>query len=70
MEGTVSALASVVASICGADVPENLNAGQVCDSTKVSDHHAIVPKQLPIGNLLVLGRFMPPWRIPFPRLTG
>jgi len=43
MEGTVSALASVAASICGADVSENLNAGQVCDSTKVSDHHAVVP---------------------------
>ena len=43
MEGTVSALASVAVAICGTDVPENLNAGQVCDSTKVSDHHAVVP---------------------------
>lgn len=25
------------------DVPERLNAGQVCDSSKVSDHHAVVP---------------------------
>ena len=43
MEGTVPALASVAATICGADVPEKLNAGQVCDSAKVSDHHAVVP---------------------------
>lgn len=43
MEGTVPALASVAAAICGADIPENLNAGQVCDSAKVSDHHAVVP---------------------------
>lgn len=43
MEGTVPELASVAAMICGADIPENLNAGQVCDSAKVSDHHAVVP---------------------------
>ena len=43
MEGTVPALASVAAAICGADVSENLNAGQVCNSAKVSDHHAVVP---------------------------
>ena len=43
MEASVPALASVAASICGADVPEKLNAGQVCDSAKVSDHHAVVP---------------------------
>lgn len=43
MEGTVSALASVAAAICGMNVPEKLNAGQVCDSAKVSDHHAVVP---------------------------
>ena len=43
MEGTVPTLASVAAAIYGADVPENLNAGQVCDSTNVSDHHAVVP---------------------------
>ncbi|MGE4549733.1 MAG: DNA topoisomerase, partial [Intestinibacillus sp.] len=43
MEGTVPVLASVAAAICGADVPANLNASQVCDSAKVSDHHAVVP---------------------------
>mgnify|MGYP000949821530 CR=1 FL=1 len=43
MEGTVPVLASVAAAICGADIPEKLNAVQVCDSAKVSDHHAVVP---------------------------
>jgi len=43
MEATVPALASVAAAICGVDRPEKLNAGQVCDSAKVSDHHAVVP---------------------------
>ena len=43
MEGTVPALASVAAAICDMNVPEKLNAGQVCDSAKVSDHHAVVP---------------------------
>ena len=43
MEGNVQSLASVAAGICGVDAPENLNAGQVCDSAKVSDHHAVVP---------------------------
>ena len=43
MEGTVPALVSVAATFCGVDVPEKLNAGQVCDSAKVSDHHAVVP---------------------------
>ncbi len=43
MEASVPTLASVAAAICGADVPEHLNADQVCDSAKVSDHHAVVP---------------------------
>lgn len=43
MEGTVPAFTAVAANICGADVPEKINAGQVCDSSKVSDHHAVVP---------------------------
>jgi len=43
MEATVPTLASVAATVCGIDAPENLNAGQVCDSAKVSDHHAVVP---------------------------
>lgn len=43
MEMTVTVLASVAAGICGADAPKSLNAGQVCNSAKVSDHHAVVP---------------------------
>ena len=43
MEGKIPALASVAAAICGADVPEMINAGQICDSAEVSDHHAVVP---------------------------
>ena len=43
MRETVPVLASVAAAIYGIDVPERLNAGQVCDSSKVSDHHAVVP---------------------------
>jgi DNA topoisomerase-3 len=43
MEGTVPVLAAVAAGICGMSIPEKPNAGQVCDSAKVSDHHAVVP---------------------------
>lgn len=43
MEASVPALASVAAGICEVAIPQKINAGQVCDSTKVSDHHAIVP---------------------------
>lgn len=43
MEATVPALASVAAIIYNVDISENLNAAQVCDSAKVSDHHAVVP---------------------------
>lgn len=43
MEFSVPALASVAAAICGVGAPESPNAGQVCNSAKVSDHHAVVP---------------------------
>lgn len=33
----------MAAVICEAAVPGRVNAGQVCDSKKVSDHHAILP---------------------------
>lgn len=36
-------LAAVAAVICEADAPGRVNARQVCDSRKVSDHHAILP---------------------------
>lgn len=43
MESAVPALVSVAAAVCGMDAPETVNAAQVCDSKKVSDHHAVVP---------------------------
>lgn len=43
MEAGVPALAAVAAIICGENIPESCNAAQVCDSAKVSDHHAVVP---------------------------
>ena len=43
MEGSVSVLASAAAVICGVEVPGAVLSSQVCDSGKVSDHHAIVP---------------------------
>lgn len=43
MEGTVATLAASAAAILGVDAPETVNAAQVCNSKKVSDHHAIVP---------------------------
>lgn len=46
MEAGVPALASVAALVCGAKPPDACNAAQVCDSSKVSDHHAIVPTSM------------------------
>ena len=43
MEASVPTLVSIAAAICGADVPANVNAAQICDSKKVSDHHAVIP---------------------------
>ena len=43
LEPSVPELAAVAAVICEADAPGRVNAGQVCDSKKVSDHHAILP---------------------------
>jgi DNA topoisomerase-3 len=45
MEAAVPGLASVAGSICGENTPSAINAKQVCNSSKVSDHHAIVPTQ-------------------------
>ena len=33
----------LAAAVCGMPAPEHIHAGQVCNSKKVSDHHAIVP---------------------------
>lgn len=63
MEAGVPALAGAAAAICGVDKPEMMLAGPVCNSAKVSDHHAIVPtasagksdlEALPIGEREVL----------------
>ena len=43
MERLVPELVSVSVGISGANAPEMLLTKQVCDSSKVSDHHAIVP---------------------------
>ncbi len=63
MENTVPALASAAAMICGVSVPGAVLSAQVCDSAKVSDHHAIVPtvsaagadlSALPVGEREIL----------------
>ena len=43
LEPSVPELVSVAAAICETTAPEGVNARQVCDSRKVSDHHAILP---------------------------
>ncbi len=43
LEASVPELVTVAAAICETDAPGRVNAGQVCDSKKVSDHHAILP---------------------------
>ena len=43
MEASVPALVSAAAAVCSLDAPETVHAKQVCNSKKVSDHHAIVP---------------------------
>ena len=42
MEDKVSDIAAIAAKLTGG-TPSEVNAGQVCNSKKVSDHHAIVP---------------------------
>ena len=43
MEASVPALVSAAAAVCSLDAPETVHTKQVCNSKKVSDHHAIVP---------------------------
>ena len=45
MEGTVPALVSAAAVICGVRATGTVLASQVCDSRKVTDHHAVVPTE-------------------------
>ena len=43
MEGSVPGLVSAADAICGTAAPDAVQAKQVCNSKKVTDHHAIVP---------------------------
>lgn len=43
MEPSVNAIMLLCAGICGSHTPLTVNSGCVCDSKKVSDHHAIIP---------------------------
>ena len=63
MEGTVPVLVSAAAVICGLDAPGDVLATQVCNSGKVTDHHAVVPTRsaadtdiaaLPLGEREIL----------------
>lgn len=42
MKPTVSDIVSVSADVLGAQEPSTVNADKICDSKKVSDHHAII----------------------------
>ena len=43
MAATVPGLVSVAAKLLDVEAPASINAEQVCDSSKVTDHHAVVP---------------------------
>ena len=43
MVAGVTELVSVASKLLDVDAPTNVNAEQVCDSSRVTDHHAIVP---------------------------
>ncbi len=43
MVGSVPAIVLCAAGICGLDAPDEVFSQQVCNSKKVSDHHAILP---------------------------
>ena len=49
MEGMVRALTLRAAELCGVDVSEPTNPSVICDSSKVTDHHAIVPTATAVG---------------------
>ncbi len=60
---SVPAIVSCAGGICGADLPVSMHPAQVCNSKKVSDHHALLPTirageadldALPIGEHEVL----------------
>ena len=43
MAATVPGLVSVAAKLLEVEAPASINAKQVCDSSRVTDHHAVVP---------------------------
>ena len=43
MVPNVPAYVAAAAAICGLTAPETILAKQICDSKKVSDHHAVIP---------------------------
>jgi len=43
MEARVPEFVAAAAVVCGLEIPQQINAGQVCDTQKVSDHHAVIP---------------------------
>ena len=43
MAATVPGLVSVAAKLLDVEAPASINAEQVCDSSRVTDHHAVVP---------------------------
>jgi len=43
MASSVPDYVAAAAAICGLAAPETVNAKQVCNSKKVSDHHAVIP---------------------------
>ena len=45
MAAAVPELVSVVSKLLEVDAPASINVAQVCDSSKVTDHHAVVPTQ-------------------------
>lgn len=43
MKNSVGAVVLCSANICSADIPVVIDSSRVCDSKRVSDHHAIIP---------------------------
>ena len=43
MASSVPAYVAAAAGFCGVAAPVTMNAAQICDSKKVSDHHAVIP---------------------------
>ena len=64
MEGMVKAITLRAAELCGVDAPVDFDAATLCDSNRVTDHHALIPTataagmgldELPEGEAKILG---------------